>query len=161
MITASIRPIESGDRAGLEELLGRSMEFTREEVACALELVDDVLERGQREEDYIVLCAESPERGIVGFVCYGKTPLTRATYDLYWIVIDPRYRGEGMGRRLLEHVEARLKGRGLKLLVAETSSLAAYTQARSFYKKAGFSEESHIRDFYAPGDDRLIYCKRF
>ena len=65
-----------------------------------------------------------------------------------------------MGRRLLRQVERALAERAISLLVAETSSLPAYAQARAFYEKERFAEESRIRDFYAPGDDRVIYCKR-
>ena len=160
MSTVTIRPIGRGDRAGIKRLLSRASEFTLVEIACALELVDNSLERGNSDEDYAVFCAESPERGIIGFVCYGKTPLTQATYDLYWIAIDPSHRRGGMGRRMLHYLENILNAKGAKLIVAETSSLSAYAQARSFYTGEGFLEESRIRDFYAPGDDLLIYCKR-
>ncbi|MEJ2744251.1 MAG: GNAT family N-acetyltransferase [bacterium] len=161
MDTVSIRPIRRGDRDGIEGLLNRATEFTRDEVACALELVDCSIEDGNEDEDYAVHCAESPEGGIIGFVCYGKTPLTRGTYDLYWIVIDPARRREGMGRRMLAYLESVLRAKGARLLVAETSSQAAYAQARSFYAKEGFRDETRIRDYYAPGDDLVIYCKSY
>lgn len=157
----AVRPVARDDRRPIEELLGRSPEFTREEVACALELMDEVLAQGQSEDDYIILCAESSGGEIIGFACYGKTPLTRGTYDLYWIAADPRHRRGGVGTQLLRRVEEHLAKQGVRILVAETSSLPAYAQARSFYCKEGFHEESRIRGFYAPGDDRLIYCKRF
>lgn len=161
MNTVSIRPIKRGDRGGIEDLLNRSAEFTRDEVACALELVDCSLEHGNDDEDYAAHCAESQGRGIIGFVCYGKTPLTRGTYDLYWIVIDPARRRGGVGRRMLAYLENVLRAKGARLLVAETSSQAAYAQARSFYAKEGFRDESRIRDYYASGDDLVIYCKRY
>ena len=161
MSTVTIRPIRRGDRAGIEGLLGRVTEFTREEVACAIELVDSSLTHGNDEEDYAVHCAESQGKGIIGFICYGKTPLTQGTYDLYWIVIDPARRRGGMGKRMLAYLESVLRDKGARLLVAETSSQAAYAQARSFYAKEGFREESRIRDYYAPGDDLVIYCKRY
>jgi ribosomal protein S18 acetylase RimI-like enzyme len=160
MSTVSIRPIRRGDRAGIERLLSRASEFTPVEIGCALELVDGSIERGNNDEDYAVFCAESPENSIIGFVCYGKTPLTQATYNLYWIAIDPSNRRGGVGRNILRYLENILNAKGARLLVAETSSLSAYAQARSFYAKEGFLEEACIRDFYAPGDDLLIYCKR-
>ncbi|MCX6357891.1 MAG: N-acetyltransferase [Candidatus Aureabacteria bacterium] len=158
---ASIRRLEARDRAAVEGMLHRASEFRPDEVACAMELVDDTIRRGHRESDYVALCAELPGTGVVGFLCYGKTPLTQATYDLYWIVTDIAHRGRGVGKQLLCHLEDILRERGTALLVAETSSLPAYAQARGFYQRKGFREESRIRDFYAPGDDRVIYCKRF
>jgi ribosomal protein S18 acetylase RimI-like enzyme len=161
MNTVSIRPIKSGDRKAIEGLLNRAAEFTRDEAACAIELVDCAIEEGNDDEDYAVHCAESPEGSVIGFVCYGKTPLTQGTYDLYWIVIEPACRRRGLGKRMLAHLENVLRDKNAWLLVAETSSQAAYAQARSFYAREGFREESRIRDYYAPGDDLVIYCKRY
>jgi hypothetical protein len=47
------------------------------------------------------------------------------------------------------------------LLCLETSSQGGYVRTRYFYEQAGYVEESCIRDFYKPGDDRLTYVKRF
>jgi len=157
----SIREPVRGDRRRIEEILEGSGEFKEEEVACALELVDDVLDRGNREDDYVIFCADLPGRGVVGFVCYGRTPLAEGVYDLYWIVADFDYRRKGVGKFLLRNMEDRLKRKAARMVVAETSSTPAYAKARSFYRAEGYLEESRIRDFYSPGDDRLIYCKRF
>ena len=160
MTAPPIRPAEPGDRAEIERLLSAAKEFRAEEVACALELFDESCAGGDGDEEYPVLCAEAEGGGIAGFACWGKTPLTRATADLYWIATDPARRRSGVGRRLLRQVEQALAERAIALLVAETSSLPSYAQARAFYEKEGFAEESRIRDFYAPGGDRVLYCKR-
>jgi len=34
-----------------------------------------------------------------GYICYGPTPMTDGTYDLYWIASDPRVRGQGSAPR--------------------------------------------------------------
>lgn len=156
-----VRGARREDREGIASLLSRAPEFRPEEVACALELVDESFEGDGAEEDYRLLCAEREGKGIIGFTCWGKTPLTRAACDLYWIVIDTAHRRSGAGRAMLRHLEGEIAQRGWTLLVAETSSLPSYAQARAFYEKEGFAPESRIRDFYAPGDDRIIYCKRF
>jgi ribosomal protein S18 acetylase RimI-like enzyme len=161
MNRVTIRPVERGDRVAIEDLLTGATEFTRDEVDCALELVDCSLEQDNDDEDYAIHCAESQDEGVIGFICYGKTPLTRGTYDLYWIATDPAHRRMGLGKRMLAYLEDVLRAKDARLLVAETSSQAAYAQARSFYIKEGFREESRIRDYYAPGDDLVIYCKRY
>lgn len=157
----TIRHVKTTDRPGIEKLLGRIREFSKEELACALELCESAMKNGNNDEDYAFLCAEDETGSLVGFLCYGKTPLTRSAYDLYWVVTDPGRRRSGIGSSLLRHLEDTLKKKGASLLVAETSSLPAYAKARTFYIRQGFQEESRIRDFYAPGDDRLIYCKRY
>lgn len=156
-----VRPLTGADRGAVEMIVRHSSEFIAEEAACAMEVVDGAIEGGNREEDYAALCAEAQGAGVVGFICYGKTPLTRSTYDLYWIAVDPSRRGRGAGVSLLRRLEEILKERRATLLVAETSSLPAYARARAFYERQGFHKESVIRGYYGPGDDMLIYCKRF
>lgn len=160
MTALSVRPAVRRDRMEIGRLLAAAKEFRQDEAACALELFEESFKGGGNDEDYHFICAETEAGRIAGFACWGKTPLTRATADLYWIVTDPAQRRSGVGRRLLRRIEGALQEKAIVLLVAETSSLPTYAQARAFYAKEGFVEESHIRDFYAPGDDRVIYCKR-
>ena len=161
MSRITTRPIRASDRADIGRLLGQISEFREDEIACALELVDEALKSGNRGNDYAVLCAENEGDGVVGFICYGETPLTKAVYDLYWIVIDPRHQRCGIGGKLLNHLENIIRTKHGRILVAETSSLPSYGKARSFYAREGFRQESRIKDCYAPGDDRLTYCKRY
>jgi hypothetical protein len=46
-------------------------------------------------------------------------------------------------------------------LVVETSSRSDYAPTRGFYGRRGYTEAARVREFYAPGDDRIIYTKRF
>jgi ribosomal protein S18 acetylase RimI-like enzyme len=94
-----------------------------------------------------------------GYACFGPHPLTQGTYDLYWIVVDPVAQGHGIGHALLARVEAEVQARGGRLLLVETSSTPAYTSARQFYESSGYRCEAIIHDFYAPGDDLLIFSK--
>ena len=36
---------------------------------------------------------------------------------------------------------------------------AAYARTRAFYERSGFRCEAQLADFYASGDDRVIYTK--
>ena len=45
------------------------------------------------------------------------------------------------------------------MLIVETSSTAQYIGARRFYQARGFIEEARIRDFYGPGDDKVVFWK--
>jgi hypothetical protein len=42
----------------------------------------------------------------------------------------------------------------------ETSQLEAYGSARSLYARLSYLEAGRIPDFYRPGDDLIILCKR-
>lgn len=52
-----------------------------------------------------------------------------------------------------------MQARGGRLLLVETSSTPAYTSARRFYETSGYRCEATIHDFYAPGDNLLIFSK--
>jgi ribosomal protein S18 acetylase RimI-like enzyme len=97
---------------------------------------------------------------LVGYVCFGPTPATDGTYDLYWLAVDPAAQGRGVGRALVQRVERELGLRGARLLVVETSSRADYSHTREFYARGGYAEAARVRDFYAPGDDRIILTTR-
>jgi ribosomal protein S18 acetylase RimI-like enzyme len=85
--------------------------------------------------------------------------LTDGTYDLYWIAVDRNGRRGGVGRGLLSATEAAVKQLGGRLLFVETSGLPKYAPTRAFYLGTGYTEEAIIKDFYAPGDDLVIYTK--
>ena len=100
-----IRPISQPDRTQLAGLLGRIETFTPQEVDCALELIDLAI---QGSSDYAILVAVSDGKP-VGYVCYGPTPMTEGTYDLYWIASDPSVRGKGVGGALVSAMEGDLR----------------------------------------------------
>jgi ribosomal protein S18 acetylase RimI-like enzyme len=96
---------------------------------------------------------------MLGYACFGPHSLTQGTYDLYWIVVDPTAQGHGIGHALLARVEAEVQARGGRLLLVETSGTPAYAPARRFYESSGYRCEAVVHDFYAPGDDLLIFSK--
>ena len=163
------------DRSRVAEILRGSKVFSAAEIGIALELFDEsVGERGMRNaddvphsafriphSDYLFLGAFTPEEVLVGYACWGPTPATDRTWDLYWIAVDTALQGAGIGTILLEEVERRLVGQHARMLIAETSSRSDYTATRGFYERRGYTEAARVRDFYAPGDDRIIFVKRF
>lgn len=154
-----MRELLSADLPQLRQILITTGAFTDVEVECAVELLELVLNEPQ-QQDYQVIVAEH-EGAVAGYVLYGPVPLTEGNFDLYWIATDPALHGKGAGRRLMEETELRLRKAGARLLCLETSSQGSYVRTRRFYEQAGYLEESCIRDFYRPGDDRITYVKRF
>lgn len=152
-----IRPLSAADRGPLATLLGRIETFSPQEVACALELIDLALT--PNNPDYQVQVALKDDR-VVGYVCYGPTPMTEGTFDLYWIASDPSVRGQGVGSSLVSGMEADLRRRGCRLIRVETSAMEAYGPTRGFYAAMHYHEEARIRDFYKVGEDLIILTKR-
>ena len=156
----TIRPTRAEDRDPIGDMLSRSGAFRREEIDVALELIDAFLQDSS-QNDYDVYTALGEEGNVAGYACFGPVPLTRGTFDLYWIAVDPSAHRGGTGTRLLRHVEEIVKAKGGRLLVAETSSQPPYEKARSFYRKHEFREVARIEDYYTPGDDMVIFGKYF
>jgi ribosomal protein S18 acetylase RimI-like enzyme len=117
-------------------------------------------EAGGKEPDYSFVGVFTDDGHLLGYACYGPTPDTDRTYDLYWIAVDPAAQGSGAGTRLLAEVERRLRESRGRMLVVETSSRDEYDATRAFYTARGYQEAARVGHFYAPGDDRVIYTKR-
>jgi ribosomal protein S18 acetylase RimI-like enzyme len=144
-------------RAKLASLLAATPEFTPAEVDVALELVDCAL-ADPLSDDYHFIVSEEGER-VLGYACFGSTPMTEGCFDVYWLVVDRAARGAGMGRMLMAAVEEHLRALGARLIRVETAGLDSYAAARGFYEKVGYGEAARLRDFYWPGNDLCIYTK--
>ena len=147
--------LSTAARSRIAELLWGTRVFSREEIDIALEVFDE------RGPDYLFLGAFTPEAVLVGYACWGPTPATDRTWDLYWIAVDTALQGAGIGTILLDEIERRLTGHQARMLIAETSSRADYAATRRFYARQGYAEAARVRDYYAPGDDRILFVKRF
>ncbi|HEX9282452.1 MAG TPA: GNAT family N-acetyltransferase [Gemmatimonadales bacterium] len=154
-MSCSLRPVGRAQRAPLERLTAAAGLFRPDEVATAVELLDDSL---SGDDDYRFLGAYDRD-ALVGYACWGPTPGTQGTYDLYWIVVDPAWQGKGVGTALLRAVEEQLTTDNGRLIVVETSSRADYTATRAFYERRGYAAAARLPGYYAPGDDLVIYLK--
>jgi ribosomal protein S18 acetylase RimI-like enzyme len=161
--------LQRGHRNRIREILYATTVFREEEVAVALELFDETFavgparapyDPGDGVTDYEFVGSFAPDGQLVGYVCYGSTPGTDRTYDLYWIAMHPDFQGSGGGSQLLGEVERRLRQREARLLVVETSSRDDYAPTRRFYDAHDYTAVATIADYYAPGDSRVIYTKR-
>jgi ribosomal protein S18 acetylase RimI-like enzyme len=149
-------------RARLAELLVDTGAFHVDEVEVALSLFDLTHAPGADDAplDYEFVGAFDDEGRLVGYACFGPTPATDGTFDLYWLAVDPAVQGRGIGRALVRDVEAKLIARDGRLLVVETSSRPDYESTRRFYTRRGYTEAARVRDFYAPADDRILLTTR-
>jgi ribosomal protein S18 acetylase RimI-like enzyme len=151
-----LRPLRRSDRAALEAILRATRVFNDAEVAVALELIDSPESLGYR-----FLVAERADDGSpVGYSCFGATPMTDGVFDLYWIAVDPALHGAGVGRSLMRASEDAIRAEGGRMMMIETASKRSYDKTRAFYEKYGCPEVARIRDFYAVGDDKVIYACR-
>ena len=148
-------PSERTDIARVTQTAGI---FQTPELDTPLELFDGYL-RDPAASGYYFLSARR-DGPVLGYACYGPTPLTQATFDLYWIVVESLAQGQGIGRALFERVVHEVTQREGRLLMIWTSGTPEYTGTRSFYERMGCRLEAQIRDFYRRDDDLCIFSFR-
>jgi ribosomal protein S18 acetylase RimI-like enzyme len=127
-------------------------------VTVAEEVIDSYL-KDSVGSGYHILVAEV-DSTVTGYICYGPTPLTEGTWDIYWEAVARERQDQGIGSALTKAAEreiVRAKGR---LAIIETSSTPSYDKTRHFHLSHGYEIVARIPDFYAPGDDKLILQKR-
>jgi len=146
------------DKRAVILMLRNMPEFKPAEVVVAKEVLDDYL-RDPVRSGYHVFVAEMDSL-VVGYICYGPTPLTQSTWDIYWLAVTPNQQSQGIGRSLLAFGEERIKESKGKTVIIETSSKTEYEASRRFYRAQGYETVCSIADFYAPGDNKLILLKR-
>ena len=152
-----IRPTQPEDASALLHLAGAEPLFSREEA----ETVDELLETYFEQDDhggYFFLSAMENDK-LLGFACYGPTPLTQGTFDLYWIAVGAPAKGQGVGRALMASVEDEVRQRGGRMIVLDTSGRREYAPTRAFYERLGYTHAATVAGFYAPGDDLIIFAR--
>lgn len=154
-----IRALTIGDREAVEAMTRRSESFRPAEVAVAMDVFDSALGIGKKADPDYELAGVEIDGALAGWACWGPTPCTLGTFDLYWIVVDRSLRGKGIGSALIEEMERRVTGRA-RLIVIETAGKADYAGTRAFYERQGYRIASTVSDYYAEGDDLVVYVKR-
>ena len=157
-IGPTTRVMTASDKPAVMEILRNTSEFKPMEVEVAEELIDCYLDEGI-SSGYIHLVGEV-ESHVSGYICYGPTPLTEGTWDVYWMAVSVQQQRHGVGKALLTAAEADIQKQKGRLILIETSSKSNYEKAQRFYSKQGYDMVSRIVDFYEPGDDKLTYLKR-
>jgi len=140
------------------KILRNTPEFKPSEVVVAEEVIDSYLNYPHGSGYYVVVAED--DSAVVGYICYGPTPLTESTWDMYWMAVSTEKRGQGIGSALMEEAEREIKKAKGRLAIIETSSTTAYEKTIRFHLGNGYEEIARIPDFYAPGDDKLILQKR-
>ena len=155
-----IRPAAPADRGRIQQILVATARFTAQEIGWAMELVDLAFAwRPEYETHVLVQTDAQPDGTVQGYVLFGPTPRAEGVWDLYWIAVDPKQQGQGLGQVLLRFVENEVRRRSGRMLLIETSSKRSYAPTVRFYQRAGYREISRIKDFYRIEDDKVVFSK--
>jgi ribosomal protein S18 acetylase RimI-like enzyme len=145
------------DRDKVAGLVAATGFFTPDEIAVAVELVEERLQQGKASGYEFVFAEQGAQ--LSGYTCFGPIPCTHGSYELYWIAVQPGCQRTGIGRMLIAHSERLMKEAGGRRVYIDTSSRFQYASTRAFYERCGYRQEALLEDFYAPGDGKVIYGK--
>jgi D-alanine-D-alanine ligase len=157
VLSLHLRHLTRADRDRTEEITRAARLFREGEILVALEVFDEACRSGSDQGSYRMRGADLDGR-LVGWICWGPTPCTLGTFDLYWMAVDPEVQGNGIGTALVDEMERALAG-SARLIVVETAGRPDYAGTRGFYRARGYSPVATIPDFYAPGDDQVVLVK--
>jgi len=149
--------LRAADPGAIRALVARTRVFSPAEVEIAVEVATAGLQSGP--ESGYCFCVAERDGAFAGFTAFGPIPATAASWDLYWIAVDPAGQRRGLGGRLLAASETRAAAQGCRRMYVDTSGRADYAPARAFYERHGYRREAVLADFYAPGDAKVIYLK--
>ncbi len=150
--------VTPGDRDTVRAIVDSTGFFNSEELAIAVELVDERLSKGPESGYHFLFCEQGSSRDL-GYTCFGRIPGTASSFDLYWIAVHRQFQGQGIGRELLGATENIIREMGGSRVYIETSSRGLYQPTQAFYERSGYAREAVLEDFYAPGDSKIIYVK--
>ncbi|MDD5773260.1 MAG: GNAT family N-acetyltransferase [bacterium] len=145
----------------LKELYLKIAEGTASFNSAEIEILDEVLtDHFDNPKTTYILFEEKDNDKLLGFAIFGRSPMTKFSWDIYWMAVDKGSQRKGIGQKLQERIEGYVLGQDKKAnLIIETSSKPEYDATRSFYLKKGFKEMGQIPDFYKEDDSLVIFYK--
>lgn len=153
-----IRAADKIDREKVFAILEATEFFRPEELLIAQEVFDSSVNSNSKD-GYISYVAQI-DNIVVGWICFGQTPCTCGTFDIYWIAVDPARQNQGIGRQLILAAEKKIKQLNGRLIAVDTSGTERYNPSRSFYEKNGYINSACLENFYNTGDSKVIYLKK-
>jgi GNAT superfamily N-acetyltransferase len=149
-----IRETCLGDKHAVLRIIMDSGQFDDDGLAYVESTLDAHL-----AEDSGALWLTADDGEPVGVSYCNPEPVTSGTWNLLMLWTRKDREGQGFGAALVAETERRLREKGARLLIVETSGLPDFEVARAFYAKCGFIHEATIKDFFAAGDSKLVYTK--
>ncbi len=152
MTQPTIRPLHRADLPAIKAVIDATGLFPSD-------MLDDMTGPYLAQPDGPDIWLTADLVGPVGVAYLAPERMAEGTWNLHLIAIAPGAQGRRHGTAVLRHVEAMLAAQGQRILLVETSGLPQFAATRAFYLGNGYETEGRIRDFYAAGDDKVIFRK--
>ena len=153
-----IRPTLPADTPALIALAQETDVFKPHEIQALQEVLDDFHSTYHAHGHKSV--THETKGQITAFAYYAPAAMTDRTWYLYWIAVTRRTQARGIGSTLLKHVEQDIQSLRGRILLIETSSLPHYDLTRKFYVKHHYELAAQIAEYYADGDNLVVFRKR-
>ena len=157
---ATVRAAGADDVVQIHALAVDNGMFPNDEMAGFDQMFQGYLDGSLDQHRWVV--ADNPAGGVVGAAYYAPEPFADRLWNLYFLAVHPGEHRKGIGTLLISHVEKSLRKAGsqvARVLIVETSSADGYQSARNFYERKDFHFEARVREFYGPGDHKIVYWK--
>lgn len=156
-----IRPAQPSDISAVVQVALSSGLFPDAEAEVVRTLMDDFFARTRAEGHgcLVDVDGDADHDVVAGVAYFQPVAATDRTWTLLMIAVRPEQQGQGRGSVLLREVENQLRRQQQRLLLVETSGVPDFALTRAFYDKAGYDAEARVRDYYAAGDDMVLYRK--
>lgn len=157
---AGVRRAADSDVVPIQALAVDNGMFAPDDMAGFDEMLRGHLAGSINQHQWIV--AEDEAGRVAGAAYYAPEPFADRVWNLYFLAVHPRLHRSGIGTILVGHIEQSLRSAGeevARVLIVETSSTDDYEPARRFYGREGFDREARVREFYGPGDDKVVFWK--
>ena len=149
-----IRPIIQGDIPSLKVILDNTGLFPSEMLE---DMISDYFENSDSTDIWFTVEVDGQP---ISIAYCAPERMTEGTYNLYAIAVHGTQQGRGVGKQMMQYIEDLLRAQGHRILIVETSGLTDYDLTREFYRKCQYTEEATIREFYAKGEDKIVFWKK-
>jgi GNAT superfamily N-acetyltransferase len=148
-----VRPLTVGDASTCDQIiltLPRHFGYESGRQACA---------QAVRTSEGWVAVSDSRVVGFVTVQFHGAT-----TVEITWMAVQADWRGQGIGRRLIERLRQEMQARGYRLLLVATLAPSydegpvedGYAATRAFYQRVGFLAVCEVPLYWGVGSDPAL-----
>jgi ribosomal protein S18 acetylase RimI-like enzyme len=151
MTKPSIAPTTKKDIAALQTVAAQTV--------FPGEMLPDMIAPALAGESEAIWLTCQLDGSAVGF-CYAvPEEMADGKWNMRALAVRPDLQGKGFGTAMIVALEQKLQSSNQRILIVDTSGTDDFALARNFYAKNGYQEEARVRDFWARGDDKVIFRK--
>ncbi|WP_421980741.1 GNAT family N-acetyltransferase [Roseibium sp.] len=148
-----IRPSVANDIPSLQKIADSTGLFPPDLLP---EMMGGFLSEGDGNSLWLT-CEENGEA--IAFCFASAETFAEGTWNMLALAVLPEKQGNGVGRAVVATLERLLQSGGNRVLIVDTSGTESFSGTRRFYLRCGYTQEARIRDFWGPGDDKIVFWK--